>query len=221
MTFSLAMLVFTLAAGAEPGVTARQVLKEDGVMVLSDADSYFTFSADGGFEAWPRGISGRTLSGRWQVQREQPLTIDVAAVQSWVNGLSKANDQRFFTFDIGGVGERRVTSPGIGTRPVKTIFTAPFTYEEIKGRELRLDLNPLDDGWVFRVFEGKAMIQTFANVDALRAFVATLAPGSTLSWDAGCKRSPDMPLLNEPKTLDAFIDFARKRKVVVTMMPGG
>lgn len=45
-----------------------ELVESEGELVLTDSSSFFVFKADGTFESFPNGMSGRTFTGSWLLQ---------------------------------------------------------------------------------------------------------------------------------------------------------
>lgn len=87
----------------------------------------------------------------------------------------------------------------------------------VQAPRLKLSLEPVKAGWQF-VIEGRG---TFASVADLRVFLEKQPKGTVLTWDAGCKRSSDQPLLSNEKDLAAFKAFCTAHGLELVMPPGG
>ncbi len=102
-TFLMAALTLLLAAGgthAEDGatITPEQALAQVGTFTLYDNATLYSFQRDGTFSATPRGLSGRTLEGRWT--SDGPGHYQVVAALGWINGLSQRNHYKAIDFTI-------------------------------------------------------------------------------------------------------------------------
>lgn len=80
-----------------------------------------------------------------------------------------------------------------------------------------LELN--GDSWRFFV-EG-ATKSSFPTVEALRAFLTQQPKGTRLTWDPGCKRIGNEPLLENEKDLAAFKAFCAEHGLELVILPGG
>jgi hypothetical protein len=80
--------------------------------------------------------------------------------------------------------------------------------------ELRLEL--VNSVWQFAI-AGKAL----ANVAALRAFLEQQPKGTTVTWDPGCRRLGNEPLLSNEKDLAAFKAFCAAHGIELVIKPGG
>ena len=67
---------------------------------------------------------------------------------------------------------------------------------------------PASNAEVF-VVEG----QNFKTVASLKKFLATQPKGTLISWDPGCVRIGDSPLLSSPKEMKEFRLFLEKHKL--------
>ncbi|MDP1822472.1 MAG: hypothetical protein Q8L48_04500 [Archangium sp.] len=83
--------------------------------------------------------------------------------------------------------------------------------------QLKLSLEPVKSGWQF-VIEGRGAFGTVAD---LRAFLEKQPRGTVLTWDAGCKRSDDQPLLSNEQDLAGFKAFCAAHGLELVMPPGG
>lgn len=69
-TFLMTALMLLLVAGGVRAedvatITPEQALAQAGTFTLYDNATLYSFQRDGTFSAMPRGLSGRTLEGRW------------------------------------------------------------------------------------------------------------------------------------------------------------
>lgn len=123
------MFIFGLLAGALMAVSPSEVLKTDGQLTLSDGSSYFVFKADGSFQSFPVGESGRTFEGTWSSQSKMQQ-VEVTARQGWVNGTSAPDDFRRIVFRINAGQRRPLAKPLRGTL-IQAIFDGYFLIDEL------------------------------------------------------------------------------------------
>ena len=117
-------------------VQPEQVLKEDGILVISDGSSVYAFKADGSFSSSPlKGFRGRCLKGTWTPNYNDMTVVTVKAKVNWVNSLSTADDYRKIVFFLSS-GKRRLSLKdewcGIDP-PIKpiSIFDCYFLIDEM------------------------------------------------------------------------------------------
>jgi hypothetical protein len=64
------------------------VLKQDGILRISDGSSYYEFNTNGTFWSFPIGMSGRCFAGTWTSNADpNSLHFTVKAKRSWKNGI--------------------------------------------------------------------------------------------------------------------------------------
>ena len=68
-----------------------QIIQEEGQFVFTDGSSYYLLKKDGTFTSEPLGISGREITGRWELQGR---VFVIQGRWSWINGLSPRDDYR-------------------------------------------------------------------------------------------------------------------------------
>jgi hypothetical protein len=125
---TLSLLLTAAPPAAER--SARELIKAEGSLALSDGASFFVFKADGTFESFPDGMSGRTLKGTWKAPPGEDLLIEVIAVQSWMNGGSIQDDYRKLVFAIYSGKTRPFTGSGMGDSP-KRVFEGYWLLQEL------------------------------------------------------------------------------------------
>jgi len=106
-----------------------------------------------------------------------------------------------------------------GAQPVtpKLEWAGLHALPPASGFTLRLERNWDEGTWHF-VIDGQG---EFKSVAALRAFLETQPRGTTLTWDPGCKRLGDEPLLSNGKDLAAFKAFCADHGILLDIKPGG
>lgn len=120
----LAALSLTgMLLAAEP----LELIKREGELVLTDSSSFFVFKADGTFQSFPNGMSGRTFAGTWKSPPGEPQIFEVLAVQSWLNGGSVPDDQRKLVFAI-YAGKTKPLAPA---KPVKRVYEGSWLLQEL------------------------------------------------------------------------------------------
>jgi hypothetical protein len=119
---SLAGMLLT----AEP----LELIKTEGELVLTDSASFFVFKADGTFQSFPTGMSGRTLSGTWKSPPGEPQIFEVIALHSWLNGVSAPDDYRKIGFAIYSGKTRPFTGSPMAAS-VKKVFDGYWLIQEL------------------------------------------------------------------------------------------
>jgi hypothetical protein len=77
-------LISANAQSVDPSV----VLKEDGVLRITDGSTYYEFRTNGTFKSFPVGISGRCFTGKWTSSASPSLLhLTVIAEIGWINGI--------------------------------------------------------------------------------------------------------------------------------------
>ena len=64
-------------------------------------------------------------------------------------------------------------------------------------------------------------VVAFRTVDRLKKYVGELPRGSTLTWNPGCCRIGDEPILSSARDLKAFKDFCESEGIVFVLVPSG
>ena len=114
----------------------NEVLRADGLLVLTDGSSYFLFVRDGTFRSFPCGLSGRTFQGTWTAPFGSPCIFTVEATASWVNGVSAANDYRNIIFVV-YMGNKRpldkaaLTAVPAPPKEVREVWDGYFIIDEL------------------------------------------------------------------------------------------
>lgn len=131
MTMLVAGLSLLLTA-APPAAerSARELIKAEGSLAIHDGASFFVFKADGTFESFPDGMSGRILKGTWKAPPGEGVLVEVIAVQSWLNGGSMQDDYRKLVFAIYPGKTRPFTGTGLGDSP-KRVFEGYWLLQEL------------------------------------------------------------------------------------------
>jgi hypothetical protein len=129
----LLLLMAPFARAAESSyLDAGDVLKTDGVLLICDNSSYFSFKADGVFRSFPRGASGRSLDGVWKKTNDNPLRVEVVAKVGWVNGSQpQGDDYRKIVFVIYGGSKRAVQRSDFAASQYKEVFEGYFILDEL------------------------------------------------------------------------------------------
>jgi hypothetical protein len=77
------------------------ILKQDGVLRISDGSSYYEFNTNGVFKSFPVGISGRCFDGTWTSSTDTHLLhFTVKAKMGWMNGIQPPPDDWKIIFTI-------------------------------------------------------------------------------------------------------------------------
>jgi hypothetical protein len=71
---------------------ASEIIKTEGQFVFTDGSSYYMFKKDGTFTSEPLEISGREITGTWELRDERVFVI--RGRWMWINGLSPRDDYR-------------------------------------------------------------------------------------------------------------------------------
>ncbi|HSI85992.1 MAG: hypothetical protein ACAI35_22550 [Candidatus Methylacidiphilales bacterium] len=96
-------------------ITPQQALEQNGSFTVSDGSSYFTFAGKGVFKSGPMSISGRTMRGFWEMDKDDRYVVTVRL--GWVNGSSTGNDYRRIVFRLSSSFTKRENKPGFGDSP--------------------------------------------------------------------------------------------------------
>ena len=99
--------------------------------------------------------------------------------------------------------------------PPKAV-TPKLDWDWLIPARLELKLERVKDSWRFAIGEA-----TFGTVAELRKFVEQQKRGTVLTWDPGCERLGDEPLLSSDKDLAAFKAFCTAHGVQLDIRPGG
>ena|ERR1017187_1262264 len=103
----LSCLLFScvlISAKAQP-LDPSDVLKQDGVLRISDGSSYYEFHTNGTFKSFPVGKSGRCFDGTWTSNTDpNSCHFTVRASMSWMNGITpiKPSDDWKIVFAVYG-----------------------------------------------------------------------------------------------------------------------
>jgi hypothetical protein len=104
---------------------AADVLKDDGVLALTDGSSYYVFKTNSTFSSFPISISGRCFDGTWTADpRYSRFTVE--AKETWMNGFSATNEYRRIVFVV-----YRGRKKPAADRRMKYIFDGYFIIEEL------------------------------------------------------------------------------------------
>jgi hypothetical protein len=71
---------------------ASEIIQTEGQFVFTDGSSYYMFKKDGTFTSEPLGISGREITGTWELRDERMFVV--RGRWTWINGLSARDDYR-------------------------------------------------------------------------------------------------------------------------------
>jgi hypothetical protein len=61
----------------------------------------------------------------------------------------------------------------------------------------------------------------FKSVAALKKFLGSLPPGSTLEWAPGCRRIGGEPLLSSEQEMEEFKAFCAEKNINFVLVPSG
>lgn len=61
----------------------------------------------------------------------------------------------------------------------------------------------------------------FKTIDGVKNYMKTIPENSTLTWDPGCCRMGDEPLLSSKKDMDEFRKFCDENHVKFVLVPSG
>ena len=64
-------------------------------------------------------------------------------------------------------------------------------------------------------------VVAFKTVDGLKKYLKGVPKGSTLTWDPGCCRIPNQPLLGSGEEMRKFKEFCESIGVKFTLVPSG
>jgi hypothetical protein len=64
-------------------------------------------------------------------------------------------------------------------------------------------------------------VVAFRTVGGLKKYIGDLPAGSTLTWDPGCRRRGDEPILSSERDLKEFKTFCESEGVVFILVPSG
>jgi hypothetical protein len=93
----------------DPFVDPMKVLREDGVLTVSDGSSYYMFLTNGVFISGPEWMNGRVFEGKWTAKRFLPdsfespcgCTFKITAKMSWATGIGRPPEYRRIVLTIG------------------------------------------------------------------------------------------------------------------------
>jgi len=96
-------IVFSILMSAKAQLLDPSVvLKQDGVLRITDGSSYFEFSTNGVFKSFPVPMSGRTFTGTWTSSADRNyLSFTVTAREGWMNGAQPPPDVWRIVFAVG------------------------------------------------------------------------------------------------------------------------
>jgi hypothetical protein len=104
---SFLLLSSTLISVNAQWLNPRDVLKQDGVLRISDGSSYYEFYTNSTFKSFPVGYSGRCFTGTWMSDADpQRLNFTVTAKISWRNGYQPPPDDWRIVFSGNPFGTR-------------------------------------------------------------------------------------------------------------------
>jgi hypothetical protein len=120
------VLISTKAQEKNPS----DVLKQDGVLRISDGSSYYEFRTNGTFSSFPVGNSGRCFKGTWKsTDNPNACSFTVTAKMYWMNGGgSQPTDDWEIIFRVFHDGLKK-PSPTKGPRP--EVYDCYFYIEEL------------------------------------------------------------------------------------------
>ena len=142
MKLRLSILLFlvwlsqtSVLCAADPSyIDPADVLKNDGVLLISDGASFYAFKSDGVFYSFPCGMSGRGFHGTWKNTSQIPHTMkfEVTAEMSWMNGSMplKGNYRRIVFFVYPG-GKRPIDKYEFSASGCKWVFQGYFIIDEL------------------------------------------------------------------------------------------
>ena len=88
-------------------VAPSAVLKQDGVLRISDGSSYYEFNTNGTFKSSPVDLSGRTFAGTWTSSTDMNyLYFTATAKMGWMNGTQPPQDDWKLVFKLLSTGTR-------------------------------------------------------------------------------------------------------------------
>lgn len=61
----------------------------------------------------------------------------------------------------------------------------------------------------------------FRTVASLKTFLASLPPGTKLTWDPGCVRTGEEPLLSSEEEMEDFKRFCLEQGIDLVLIPSG
>jgi hypothetical protein len=64
-------------------------------------------------------------------------------------------------------------------------------------------------------------VVAFKTIGRLKKYVGELPRGSTLTWNPGCSRMGDEPILSSPKDMKAFKEFCESKGITFVLVPSG
>jgi len=87
--FASCLFISARAQSLDPS----DVLKQDGILRVSDGSSYYEFRTNGTFHSFPVSVSGRTFDGSWTSSAgPYSITFTVTAKMGWLNGIQPQPD---------------------------------------------------------------------------------------------------------------------------------
>jgi hypothetical protein len=131
----LATVVALILAGASVSAAnirePYQIIQEEDQFIFTDNASFYLLKKDGSFQSGPLGLSGRTITGRWEFQL--PSRFVVEGRWGWVNGLSPRDDYRRMALIISaaqGFEEKRDVS-AVEPLGLVRIYKCYFAVDEL------------------------------------------------------------------------------------------
>jgi len=71
---------------------ASEIIEIEGQFVFTDGSSFFIFKKDHSFSSGPLELSGREITGTWELRDDRLFVI--RGKWTWINGLSARDDYR-------------------------------------------------------------------------------------------------------------------------------
>ena len=86
------LFVSTVIATKALPIDPSAVLRQDGVLTITDGSSYYSFNTNGVFRSFPVGWSGRCFIGSWTSTANMSL-LHITATASiwWINGINSGH----------------------------------------------------------------------------------------------------------------------------------
>lgn len=108
-------------------ISPEKVIETEGALVISDGSSKYIFCKGGRFESRPVGISGRTMRGYWERNKDGQFVVVV--LLGWVNGLSGNDEYRRIVFSIYDI-YRESQPKRTASQPKNPVYSTYFLIEE-------------------------------------------------------------------------------------------
>ena len=94
------MLAGTAAAIDPTGIESGDVLKNDGILAVTDGSTVFEFHNNGEFHSFPIPYSGRCIDGQWVSGKYAPGQFVAVGQLSWTSHPEDTYDEYLIEFEL-------------------------------------------------------------------------------------------------------------------------